>query len=105
MESGLWADDEGLEYRRQILGMPKRQAGETSDELDVVGEVEERVRDASEGSVQAAECLVTPLTQAGQIGYERDGFGVMGKKVMDFVLDLLSLRCPVTSRQRYTLGH
>lgn len=58
MESGLWADDEGIENRRQIPETPKRWTGETSDRLDVVGNAEARVRDASE----PLKCLVTLLT-------------------------------------------
>lgn len=57
MESGLWGDDEGIENRRQIPETPKRWTGESSDRLHVMGEVEGRVRDASEPT----KCLVTPL--------------------------------------------
>lgn len=41
---------EGIEYRRQIPGMPKGQTGETGNELNVVDDVERRVRHVSEGS-------------------------------------------------------
>ena len=52
--------------------MPKKQTGETSNELNVVDDVERRVRDVSEGSAQATEYLVPTLTQSGQIGCKRD---------------------------------
>ena len=41
---------EGIEYRGQIPGMPKGQTGETGNELNVVDDVERRVRHVSEGS-------------------------------------------------------
>lgn len=45
--------------------MPNRQTGETSNEVNVVDDVERRVTDVSEGSAQATECLVPTLTWSG----------------------------------------